>query len=84
MEQILAYIQSKVDKIDERMDGIDKTLAVNTSLLDIHIKRTDLLEKEVKFVKTHVIFVQLLSKLVAWSLGVLAAMATVLSLLHLI
>jgi len=73
MDESIKYIQGKVDKIDERIDSIDKTLAVNTQLLDIHIKRTDLLEKEVSRVKGHVDFVSTLGRVIAWAVGVLSA-----------
>lgn len=58
-------LEEKLDKMDDRLDSIDKTLAVNTVLLDEHIKRTNILEKEFKPVKNHVVFVNNLAKAVA-------------------
>lgn len=73
MDDELKYIRGKVDKIDERLDSVDKTLAVNTQLLDIHIKRTDLLEREVSRVKGHVDFVSTLGRVLAWGAGIISA-----------
>ena len=38
------YIAKRLDDVHDRLSDIDKTLAVNTELLAVHIKRTDLLE----------------------------------------
>ncbi len=38
-------IESKVDRLDERLDTVDKHLEKYNTLLDIHIKRTEKLEK---------------------------------------
>ena len=51
-------IEEKLDKIDERIDSIDKNLAVNNTLLEYHIKRTDMLEQEIKPLKTGLIKAQ--------------------------
>ena len=44
----LDKIDRKLEKIDERIDSIDKHLAVYNSQLRFHIKRTDMLEEELK------------------------------------
>jgi len=71
-------IEEKLDKIDERIDNIDKNLAVNNTLLEYHIKRTDMLEEEVKPLKGHVlkaqgilVFIGVLSSLVAVGVSLL-------------
>ena len=51
-------IEEKLDKIDERIDNIDKNLAVNNTLLEYHIKRTDMLEQEIKPLKAGLIKAQ--------------------------
>lgn len=38
-------ILDKLDKIDDRLNDIDKTLVKNTASLEEHMRRTDLLEK---------------------------------------
>lgn len=47
-------IQNKIEIISQSLQNIDKTLAVNTALLDEHIKRTELLETRMQKVDTHV------------------------------
>lgn len=48
------------EKILERLNSIDKTLERNTVSLEIHIKRTELLEEQMKKVSKHVTKVDLL------------------------
>ena len=49
----LEKIDRKLEKIDERIDSIDKHLAVYNSQLRFHIKRTDVLEKNIEPLKAH-------------------------------
>jgi len=49
----LEKIEQKLEKIDEKMDNIEKHLAVYNAQLRFHIKRTDILESEVKPLKIH-------------------------------
>jgi len=49
----LEKIDRKLEKIDERIDNIDKHLAVYNSQLRFHIKRTDMLEEDMKPLKIH-------------------------------
>ena len=51
-------IEEKLDKIDERIDNIDKHFAFYNSELKIHIKRTDLLEQELKPIKSSLVKAQ--------------------------
>ncbi len=74
----MSRIEEKLDKIDERIDKIDKALAVNNTLLEYHIKRTDLLEAEVKPLKGHVlkaqgilVFIGVLSSVIAVGVSIL-------------
>lgn len=60
----LAYIRTKVDSIDQRLSDNNEILAVNTKQLEIHIKRTDILENEVKIIRDHVVFVNTLVKII--------------------
>lgn len=69
MERILV----KLDKIEDRLDSIDKTLIKNTESLEYHIKRTDLLQEQVKTLDTnlkpvedHVKSVNLIISIVKW------------------
>ena len=54
----LEKIDRKLEKIDERIDNIDKHLAVYNSQLRFHIKRTDMLEEELKPLKSSLIKAQ--------------------------
>lgn len=53
-ESKLNKIEEKVDVIVEKLHNIDKTLERNTASLEMHIKRTDLLEAKLKPVEDHV------------------------------
>ena len=46
-------IEEKLDRIDRRIDSIDKHLAVYNTQLKFHIKRTDMLEKNIEPLKIH-------------------------------
>ena len=54
----LDKIDRKLEKIDERIDSIDKHLAVYNSQLRFPIKRTDMLEEELKPLKSSLIKAQ--------------------------
>ena len=54
----LEKIDRKLEKIDQRIDSIDKHLAVYNSELKFHIKRTDMLEQELKPIKSSLIKAQ--------------------------
>ena len=54
----LDKIDRKLEKIDERIDNIDKHLAVYNSQLRFHIKRTDMLEQELKPIKSSLVKAQ--------------------------
>ena len=51
-------IDQKLDKIDQRIDSIDKHLAVYNTELKFHVKRTDMLEEELRPVKASLIKAQ--------------------------
>ena len=51
-------IEEKLDRIDRRIDSLDKHLAVYNTQLKFHIKRTDMLEEEVKPLKSGLIKAQ--------------------------
>ena len=70
-------LHNKVDKIDDKLDNIDTHLAIYNEQLKIHIKRTELLEEDVKPIKKHVAYVGAAFKIVgtaaAISIGLLTA-----------
>ena len=76
-------IEEKLDRIDERLDSLDKNMAVNNTLLEYHIKRTDMLEEEVKPLKGHVlkaqgvlVFIGVLASIVAIGVSLLNIIKT--------
>ncbi len=50
----LERIEDKIDSLVSKVASIDVTLAKQHESIKHHIKRTDLLEAEVKPIKTHV------------------------------
>lgn len=54
MDEFRMQVIEKLDKLDERLDNVDKTLIRNTASLEEHIRRTEILEAEMEPVKTHV------------------------------
>jgi hypothetical protein len=71
----LTRIEMKIDKIQEHIVGIDITLAKQHVSLDEHVRRTNLLEEQLRPVEQHVTMVSGVIKL----LGALALMATIYS-----
>lgn len=70
-------LEAKLDKISDRLLNIDTTLAKQAVILEEHIKRTDLLEKQVapmqdrmKEFKGAVSLIKIVSVLVAVAEGV--------------
>ena len=57
-DERLVRIEDKIDKIFERMASVDVTLVKQHGQLEYHIKRTDLLESELKPVRDHVRLIQ--------------------------
>lgn len=64
-------LEEKLDGLDKRLDDMTQTLIVNTEQLKYHIKRTDLLEEQVKPIADHVVFIRVALKWV----GVIAVIA---------
>jgi predicted S18 family serine protease len=51
MEKKLEQIEVKVDKLDERLDTIEKVLIKQEKNIEIHILRTNLLEESVDLLR---------------------------------
>lgn len=64
---------AKLDRIQEDVSEIKTHLAVYNTLLDTHIKRTDLLEKRVAPIEKHIVMVSGGVKLI----GILAAIVAI-------
>jgi hypothetical protein len=63
----LDRIENKVDKLDERLDSSEKVAIKQESNLEIHMKRSDLLEKSQEDLRTSVKPI-LKAYLIAWGL----------------
>lgn len=50
----LDRIELKLDDLSEHLTSIDKTLSAQQIILDMHIKRTELLEETVEPIKNHI------------------------------
>lgn len=68
-------LESKIDKIQISISRIDKHLEVYNAQLQIHIKRSDMLERKFEPVERHVHFINGLVKLAA-AIATLTAIAT--------
>lgn len=63
MDEKFKSIEDKLDKIDSRLDKVDVHLAVYNSQLKDHIRRTELLEQEIKPIKSHVALMNSVAKI---------------------
>jgi len=50
----LTRIEKKLDRLDERLGSIDKTLVAQHVSLEEHIRRTEILESKVEPIEKHV------------------------------
>lgn len=50
-DQKLDRLETKIDKLDDRLDAINLTLVKNTDVLDAHHQRSILLEKQVNMME---------------------------------
>ncbi len=85
MKDLIDKIFTKVEKIDSRLDSIDKTLVKQHENLKEHMRRTELLEKqqekliheELVPVKAHIEQVKGISKFVAFAIPLTIAIITI-------
>lgn len=71
----LERVLDKLDKLDDRLDKLDLTLVRNTISLEEHSRRCDLLEKDLKPVKKHVLIIETSFKLIGALSVVIAIVA---------
>ena len=74
----LNRIEDKIDKIVDRISSIDSTLAGQAVELKEHIRRTEILEDEVKPIKDHVSMVNGVLKFI----GLISALAVIVECIH--
>ena len=72
MSDDLKRLEFKIDKIDQRINNVDVTLAAQHESLKDHIRRTNLLEEQVKPIEKHVNMVNGAIKFIG-ILGIIAA-----------
>ena len=75
-------ILNKLDKIEDRLDRIDVTLAKQHEQIAYHIKRTNLLEESLKPIQKHVSFMEACLKVGGGLAAVVAFAATVLKIVE--
>lgn len=75
--QDLNRIFDKIEKIDDKLETMDKSLLRNTITLEEHVRRTNLLENEVRPLKKHVVIVESIFKIIGFC-ATLAGIAKVL------
>lgn len=68
---------NKIDKIDDRLNNIDTSLVRQTVSLEEHVRRTNLLESEIKPIKKHVFLIEATFKLIGLASVVLGIMAAI-------
>lgn len=61
----LERIEKKIDDLTDHLSNIDTTLALQHESLKHHIKRTNLLEKKIEPIESHVKLLQGLFKIVS-------------------
>jgi len=54
MEEFKNLILDKFDKLDNKIDNIDKTLVRQEESIKYHIQRTDLLQKQTEKIETEI------------------------------
>lgn len=73
----MSNYSSKLDEITRKLASIDKTLAVNTEQLKVHVKRTDLLESKVESLDQDVTKLRGFFTIAGWVIGIAATILTV-------
>lgn len=66
-------LDEKLDKIDGRLDALTVNLAENTASLKEHMRRTELLENQVKPIEAHVHLMNNAAKVASVLLGAVLA-----------
>jgi len=76
----LDKIEEKIDKIADKVGEINTTLAEQHTTLKEHIRRTEILEEEMRPIKKHVVIVNAMMKF----LGLIIAGGVLTEVIHLI
>lgn len=82
MDKQLERVETKVDSVVESISNINVHVAEIKKDLKYHIKRTDILEAELKPIKRHVALMQATFKLLGMSVSLAVIVEAVVSLLE--
>lgn len=82
-KELLQEISKSIERLDNNVDSINMTLARQEVHLAEHIRRTELLEEEMKPVRDHVNRVNALMLLLGGILALLGAVKTVIEIVSL-
>lgn len=82
MSEKIDKVLEKLDKIDERVDRIDVTMAKQEVVLEEHVRRTNILEDELKPIKKHVNMVNAVVKILVVVGSLVGFLATLKALLE--
>lgn len=77
----LIRIEDKLDKVNEHLGAIDVTLASQHESLKEHIKRTSILEEELKPIKKHTVMTQGILKFLMYISGMMALIGALIKVL---
>lgn len=80
--EIVNRIVGKLDKLDDRLDSVDKTLVKQELNLQEHMRRSDLLEEQMQPLKRHVAIFEAFLKVFGATSAVLATIGSILKILH--
>ena len=73
--EVLNRIITKLDKLDDRIDKVDVTLAKQHESLKEHMRRSDALESQMKPVQKHVVMVEGIVKFIGL-IGIIIGIAS--------
>jgi len=73
-DEFMQMLSDKLDRLDDRLDIMSNTSVLQAASLDEHIRRTELIENELKPIKSHIALVGAIAKIVS-ILGALIGLA---------
>lgn len=76
-DDIAQRLEAKIDVIVDRIGSIDVTLVKQHESLKHHIKRTEILEQELRPIKKHVSTVSAIMKITGFMIGLIGVAAAV-------
>lgn len=77
LEKRLDRVEGKIDLMTDRLGSIDTTLAAQHEVLKEHIRRTEILEEDVKPIKAHVAMISGVLKFIGLLVPIAALIVSV-------